>query len=56
MTAQEKRTYSVILREAGITSGDDCERVLDFLDRLSDIMIRDFMQKQARYGSKENSR
>lgn len=56
MTAQEKRTYSVKLRKAGITSGDDCERILDFLDRLSDILIMDYMQKQARYGNKENSR
>lgn len=55
MTAQEKRTYSVKLREAGITSGDVCERVLDFLDRLSDILIMDFMQKQARYGNEENN-
>lgn len=56
MTAQDKRTYSVKLQSAGIISGEDCERVLDFLDRLSDILIRDFMQKQARYGSKENNR
>lgn len=56
MTAQEKRTYSVKLQSAGVTSGEDCERVLDFLDRLSDILIMDYMQKQARYGNKESSR
>lgn len=50
MSDREKRTYSAKLREAGIASPKEREVILSFLDRLSDILIEEYMQRQ--YGEK----
>lgn len=49
MTAKEYRTYSEKLLKAGFSDERLRTLVLDFLDRLSTVLVKDYLQKHAEY-------
>ncbi|MBO6248540.1 MAG: hypothetical protein IJ753_04830 [Bacteroidales bacterium] len=56
MTPGEYRRYSEKLQKAGFSDARQREVMLEFLDRLSKVLVKDYLQKHADYEQEKKNR